>query len=319
MDADSFFLSYPEIRDATGLRYDVRGHSNKSQLFKIETFIDKQTKYLEFLTNLSVANNGLELIFRSDCMANPMLWYLMGATEGHRAEPISSGEIRELLQRWHTRVQDTGTFVMPYAEDAEYIGTSAYFYVKQFNQARFFEAEPASVLRFQELLATAVETGFELSTPADVAAADMRRLPNPGIARIENGVAWHGGTAKAWANTVYSRILDPVCRAVFDGIKAVGKAQDRDVNDLEGALRQALEKVTSAYVSDSRWPPDPTSPGRFNVREALDDLYAANDALRKAMHEGACADQRGLYSPELMLSQIKAIDEELMALKYFGE
>ena len=36
MDADSFFLSYPEVRQATGLQFDVHGHSNKSQLFRIE-------------------------------------------------------------------------------------------------------------------------------------------------------------------------------------------------------------------------------------------------------------------------------------------
>ena len=38
------------------------------------------------------------------------------------------------------------------------------------------------------------------------------------IENIENGAAWHGGTAKAWANTSYSRILDPVCRSIFDGV-----------------------------------------------------------------------------------------------------
>ncbi|MDA3875259.1 MAG: glycoside hydrolase family 57, partial [Kiritimatiellae bacterium] len=123
MDADSYFLSYPEIREATGLRYDVRGHSNKNHLFKIEEFIQDKVDYLKYLTNLSVSPNGLELIFRSDCMANPMLWYLMGATEGMRKDPVSEDEIRALFSRWHDRAAETGSFVMPYAEDAEYIGT----------------------------------------------------------------------------------------------------------------------------------------------------------------------------------------------------
>lgn len=77
--------------------------------------------------------------------------------------------------------------------------------------------------------------------------------------------------------------------------------------------------MTSAYVSDSRWPPLPTSPGRFNVRECLDDLYAANDALAKAMADHGLADHTGLYSPGLMRTQIQAIDDELMAQPYFGE
>lgn len=320
MDADSFFLSYPEIREATGLRYDVRGHSNKNHLFKIEEYIGDKPDYLRYLTNLSVAPNGLELVFRSDCMANPMLWFLMGATEGLRKDPISEDEIRQLLARWRARVAASGSFVMPYAEDAEYIGTSAYFYVKQFNQARFFEPEPGSVRRFRWMLDEARAAGFELTTPARVARQTAARLANDRLHRIEQGVAWHGGTAKAWANTSYSRIIDPVCRSVVEGIRAVAARVGAPFDAPEGsALRTALRAVTSAYVSDSRWPPLPTSPGRFNVRECLDDLYAANDALAKAMADHGLADHTGLYSPGLMRTQIQAIDDELMAQPYFGE
>ena len=77
--------------------------------------------------------------------------------------------------------------------------------------------------------------------------------------------------------------------------------------------------ATSAYVSDSRWPPLPTTPGRFNVRESLNDLRAANDALARAMQDAGVADQRGLYSPRLMETQIQAIDDELMKMPFFGE
>ncbi len=316
MDADSYFLSYPEIREATGLRYDVRGHSNKNHLFKIEEYIKDKKDYLQYLTNLSTAPNGLEMVFRSDCMANPMLWYLMGATEGMRDEPVSEGEIRALFERWHERAQATGTFVMPYAEDAEYIGTSAYFYVKQFNQARFFEPEPDSVTRFKGMLDMAIETGFELTTPSLAAKASDVRLPNPKIDCIENGAAWHGGTAKAWANTGWSRILDPVCRNILDGIRTLCPA---GLGQVDGALKDALESVTSAYVSDARWPPQPTTPGRFNVRESLDDLRDANQAMERAMKDAGVSEERGLYSPRLMETQIQAIDDELMDLPFFGE
>jgi hypothetical protein len=320
MDADSYFLSYPQIREVTGLRYDVRGHSNKNQLFKIEEYIQDKPEYLRYLTNFSKAPNGLELIFRSDCMANPMLWYLMGATEGMRSEPVKVEEIQDILSRWYKRVSETGTFVMPYAEDAEYIGTSAYFYVKQFNQARFFEPEPESVKRFRGMLDMARETGFELTTPSQAAAQTDVRLPNDHIQCMENGAAWHGGTAKAWANTSWSRVLDPVCRNVLDGIRTVGKALGKNsLGELDGALKDALLALTSAYVSDSRWPPLPTTPGRFNVRETLDDLRAANEALGRAMEKGGIAEHRGLYSPRLMETQIQAIDDELMAREFFGE
>ena len=66
-------------------------------------------------------------------------------------------------------------------------------------------------------------------------------------------------------------------------------------------------------------PPAPTSFGRFNVRESLDDMYLANDCIAKAMEKGGIAQKKGLYSPNLMKTQIKAIDALLMSKEYFGE
>ncbi|MEE0866904.1 MAG: glycoside hydrolase family 57 [Clostridia bacterium] len=318
MDADSLMLSFDEIRNATGLAFDVAGHSNKNHLFKIEEYIKDKPEFLKFITNPSVAPNGLKLIFRSDCMANLLLWYLMGATEGLREEPINMDEIKNMLGIWKDRIAQTGTFIMPYAEDAEYIGSSAYFYVKQFNQARFFEEEPESVNRFKEILDNAKEAGYEFATPSEV-LAEGNVFENKYVDNIENGVAWHGGTAKAWANTEYSRIMDPVCLSILNGIKAVAEKLGETIDTLDTDLNNAMMALASAWVSDSRWPPAPTSPGRFNVRESLDDMYKANEAIAKAMENGGIAEKRGLYSPNLMKTQIKAIDDLLMGMEYFGE
>lgn len=319
MDADSFLLSFDEIRKATGLKYDVAGHSNKNHLFKIEEYIKDKPEFLKYITNPSVAPNGLKMIFRSDCMANLLLWYLMGATEGLRSEPISMDEINKMLQNWKERIAKSGSFIMPYAEDAEYIGSSAYFYVKQFNQARFFEPEPKAVERFKEILDTARKNGYEFALPSEVIESSENIIENNYIDCIENGVAWHGGTAKAWANTDYSRIMDPVCLSILNGIKAVADKLGEDMKNLDIELNNAMKALASAWVSDSRWPPEPTSPGRFNVRESLDDMYRVNEAIKRAMENGGISDKRGIYSPNLMHTQIKAIDDKLMSLKYFGE
>jgi hypothetical protein len=319
MDADSLLLSFDEIRGATGLSYDVQGHSNKNHLFKIEEYIKDKPEFLKYITNPSVAPNGLKMIFRSDCMANLLLWYLMGATEGMREEPINEDEIKRMYRTWQQRIEQSGSIIMPYAEDAEYIGSSAYFYVKQFNQARFFEQEPDSVTRFKRILDLAAQAGYDFATPSEVIAESGNIFKNDIIDRIENGVAWHGGTAKAWANTEYSRIMNPVCLSIFNGIKAVAQKLGMDLSSLDMDLDNALKAVTSAWMSDSRWPPAPTSPGRFNVRESLDDMYTANEAIRASMGKNGIAHLKALYSPDLMLTQIKAIDDKLMGMSYFGE
>lgn len=315
MDADSFFLSFEEIRKATALFYDVEGHSNKTQLFKIEEYIEDKPEFLKYLTNPSVAKNGLKMIFRSDCMANLLLWYLMGATEGMRGTNVEKEEIERMLSMWKDRIAQTGTFIMPYAEDAEYIGSTAYFYVKQFNEARFFEPEPDSVGRFQTIVDMAVEAGYQLATPSQV-LKDSALLENKYVEQIENGVAWHGGTAKAWTNTPFARVMDPVCRSIFDGIQTVKKVAGPAAME---PLHEAMAALASAWVSDSRWPPEPTSPGRFNVQESIQDMYTANDKLERAMEIGGLSLQKALYSPGLMRTQIHAIENTLMSMKYFGE
>ncbi|MBT63021.1 hypothetical protein QEH52_07180 [Coraliomargarita sp. SDUM461003] len=319
MDGDSFFLGFPEIREATGLDFDVRGHSNKSKLFRIEEYIKDKPEYQKYLTNVSRTESGLNLLFRVDFFANPMLWYLMGATEGNRDTPIDISEISALLGRWKERAESTGSFVIPYAEDAEYIGTSAYFYVKQFGHARFFEPEPDSIKRFESLLQTANECGYEFATPSEIIdQSDVIELPNSRLQQIERGSAWHGGTARAWLNTPHARILDPVCQAVFQGVQRL-QAELSDNAEAMKHLDNARKEVTSAYVSDSRWPPAPTSPGRFNVRESIEDLKKANRSLEKAMIAGQIQDLRSLYSPNIMSTQILSVEEELMAVEYFGE
>lgn len=319
MDADSLMLSFNEIRNATGLSYDVRSHSNKSKLFLIEEYIKDKPGFLKYITNASVLPNGLKLIFRSDMMANPMLWYLMGATEGHREKPIEIKEIDDMLKTWKDRIAQSGSFIMPYAEDAEYIGTSAYFYVKQFNEARFFELVPESVDKFKSLLDLALENGYELSTPAGVIESSNNIIENDQVYKVDNGIAWHGGTAKAWANTSYSRVLDPVCNDLLIGIRNIGSHLGVNFDTMDEYLKEARVVLTNAWVSDSRWPPLPTSPGRFNVRESLDDLYKANELIGKSMTINQIAGLKSLHSVELINSLIASVEEELMAQKYFGE
>ena len=48
-------------------------------------------------------------------------------------------------------------------------------------------------------------------------------------------------------------------------------------------------------------------------------MYEANRCIAAAMEKGGIARKRGLYSPNLMQTQIKAIDAKLMAMPYFGE
>ena len=104
----------------------------------------------------------------------------------------------------------------------------------------------------------------------------------------------------------------------IDG-EAEFRKQLGNINQQLKTLGSEMKAVTSAYVSDSRWPPLPTTPGRFNVRESLDDLFAANRFLGEAMEKGGIGEKRAIYSAPLMETQIRLIEQKLMDQKYFGE
>jgi hypothetical protein len=87
----------------------------------------------------------------------------------------------------------------------------------------------------------------------------------------------------------------------------------------DAEFREVMRRLTTAYVSDARWPPAPTSPGRFNVEEALIALEEANNGLAAIMDTRGLGGHRGLYSPGIMRTQIAAIRDELMSLPYFEE
>ena len=70
----------------------------------------------------------------------------------------------------------------------------------------------------------------------------------------------------AWTNTRQARLLDPVCRSVYQGLNDV--AAHLGIADLrrENEFRQVMRRITTAYVSDARWPPQlktPPPPGEL--------------------------------------------------------
>jgi hypothetical protein len=317
LDWDSFLLSTVEgLREKIGLHWDVRGHSNKSLLFKIEEQIKNNQQILKTLYSPCEIIKGFYGIFRSDMLCNKLLWFLMGASEVGGAK-VTIEDVKESIVRWKGKIKNNNGFLMPYAEDAEYIGTTAYFYVKQFGMAKFFEPAQDSAERFGELIRLAKEENFEFVFPTET-LKKYEIVKDLKFEKVERGLAWHGGTTLAWSNTVYSRIMDPICRNILSGIHLIAKKLRLKEIIKDPDLKRALESLTSAYISDSRWPPAPTSPGRFNVNETLSDLEDANNQLALVMKKRKIVE-KDIYSYDIIKEQIKVAKEELMGFSYFEE
>ena len=241
----------------------------------------------------------MKLIFRSDMMANLMLWYLMGATEGVREAPVDGAEIRGMLNRWKGRSPQpaASSCLMPRMRNTSDLGLLLRQAVlpRPLSSNRNRRASTA----FRPLWDTALES----VTNAPAVRAARRRGGNPGDSgnreRGKRRSFGNGGTAKAWLNTPQPGFSIRFAGRSSTACWPLQTTSPRPVR-ASPLPPKRLRLLTSAYVSDARWPPAPTSPGRFNVREAVNDLYAANEALAEAMESAGIAEQRSFLLASLM-------------------
>ena len=250
LDWESFLITnYPEVR---AVEYDpdrTRKDGKNLPYYPIDP--DHQT--LHFPVQVAP---GLKGVMRSDRICNELLWYFMGQSEEYDGEipveaPLSS------IDHWSGKKKQG--YLIPYAEDAEYCGTTAYFYLKYYNEFRLFEDSPESLVRLEKIVSALLERG-ELVTVSDV----VRDLPTLDIeVKYEDGIAWHRTFADAWASTPWSKEINPLCYELHD--KVIKAEKLARTEEEKASVRRAWRYLMLAENSDGRWPPPPLAPADYNI------------------------------------------------------
>ncbi len=211
---------------------------------------------------------GLHGFCRSDRLVGKYISYFMGK--------ISLDEYIRNVQRWSGNADDTATIVI--ADDAEYCGTTGYYYVKYYRDySRSFEIRPDAREKLDALIGRLLETS-EMATFRD-ACENVAPVSEPFF--VEDRYAWHRTFADCWAGTPEAKRFDPMVAELRREYKE--KYQPITEGTHKEKFAELVTKFwfhcTNSANSDGRWPPPPAEPCEFNRQWVLNEIAATRNVL----------------------------------------
>ena len=258
IDWDSYLISTrPEVR---AVEYDddkTRHDGRKKPWYDA----DPNDKTLHFPAQLTPKLKG---VMRSDRTQMPPLRYMIGE------ETFENGIAA--IDKWAGKGDG---YVVVFAEDAEYCGTSGYYFLKYHGEKRFFEHAPETIEKLIKVMDN-IKTKGEFITISD--AANNFPVHNMKIQYDEN-MAWHRTVAEAWKNTKWAHELDPMCDEVRKKIKSAEQKAKTDKD--RAVIKEAWFNLIQGENSDGRWPPG-EGPAQSNIDFCTNALKKAEELLKGA-------------------------------------
>jgi alpha-amylase/alpha-mannosidase (GH57 family) len=271
------FEQYSRSVDAAGkpLRpeiYDVEKIDN-SQFYNFEFKYDllgtERGIHFPFKNLEGFPSDKLRVFLRTDRIAVFGVRYFM-SHPGHSLENYIA-----LIKKFSAQKPgEPEGAMMIYADDAEYVGTNAWYNLKYCNNPDdIFQKMPDA----QAKLVSLVEAVRKLGgfTTFDDACNKVPALEDK-ITFIDN-MAWHGGQASNWANTPMAKLLRPWQDLVRAKLHAVEKSLDPLV------AKRIWFYLTNSYNSDGQWPPTTKASPHiiypFNYKYNFENLLAAETLL----------------------------------------
>ena len=271
------FEQYSRSLDATGkpLRpeiYDVEKIDN-SQFYNFEFKYDlpgtERALHFPFKNLEGFPPGKLRIFLRTDRVAVFGVRYFM-SHPGHSLENYIS-LIKKFSQQ--NPGEPEGAMLI-YADDAEYVGTNAWYNLKYCNNPdEIFQRMPDA----QEKLVSLVNAVRQLGefTTFDYACSHIPALEDT-INFIDN-MAWHGGQASNWSGTPMARLLRPWQELVRAKLKSAESTLPPQV------LERVWFHLTNSYNSDGQWPPTTKASPHiiypFNYRYNFENLLMAEMLL----------------------------------------
>ncbi len=213
---------------------------------------------------------GLDGFCRSDRTANEANQYFLGR------RPLD--EFMANVKRWSGDREDGALIVV--ADDAEYCGTTGYFYVKHFEEYdKSFATDPEAGRKLEAMVKEVLALG-----PMITFEQACRLPPLEDNYYVEDRFAWHRTYADVWANTPESKRFDPVIAELREELRGLeARAQSGEAKAL---IEKAWFHLTCSENSDGRWPPPPARTCPFNVQWVegqIEQTRQALAALREAV------------------------------------
>ena len=196
---------------------------------------------------------GLKGMCRSDRLICKYLSYFRGNTKLE--------ELLDNMKKW-SGTKDGATIIV--ADDAEYCGTTGYYYVKYAGDySRSFDMDPSAAPKLDALIKGVLGIG-PMCTFKE-ACEEFEPVAEPFF--VEDRFAWHRTYADAWGNTPEARGWEPELM----NMRSEYKQRYQPIVEAPAnfaKFKDIVEKfwlhVTNSANSDGRWPPPPLVTCPFN-------------------------------------------------------
>lgn len=218
---------------------------------------------------------GLHGFCRSDRLVGKYIGYFLGKT--------SLEDFLANVKYWSGSKNEGATVII--ADDAEYCGTTGYYYVKYYRDySRSFTMVPDAPEKLDALLKGILSMG-ELATFKE-ACETIPAVEEPFF--VEDRGAWHRTYSDCWGGTPEAKALDPEISEIRRDYKL--NVQPIMEGTHKDQYKQLVDKfwfhMTNSSNSDGRWPPPPAQTCEFNrqwVRTEIEATKAALAECKKAI------------------------------------
>jgi len=243
------FEQYSRSVDATGkpLRpeiHDVEKIDN-SQFYNFEFKYDlpgtERGIHFPFKNLEGMESDRLRVFLRTDRIAVFGVRYFM-SHPGHSLDNYVA-LIKKFSQQ---KPGEPEGAMLIYADDAEYVGTNAWYNLKYCNNPdQIFEKMPDAA----EKLVSMIEAVRKLGSFTTFDDACNKTPPLEDKITFIDNMAWHGGQASNWSGTPMAKLLRPWQDLVRGKLKAVESKLDPQM------AAKVWFHLTNSYNSDGQWPP----------------------------------------------------------------
>jgi len=213
---------------------------------------------------------GLDGFCRSDRLIGKYISYFLGK--------IPLEDYIANVKKWSGADKKGATIII--ADDAEYCGTTGYYYVKYFRDYdKCFVVDPTAGEKLDRLIAGVKKIGTLVTFKA---ACELPPVKEPFY--VEDGYAWHRTYSIVWGGTPEAQQWDPILADMRRDYKknvqpiAEGRANAKRFKAL---VEDFWFHITCAANSDGRWPAPPAKTCPFNREWVLNEMDLAKKALAK--------------------------------------
>jgi hypothetical protein len=220
---------------------------------------------------------GLHGMCRSDRLIGKYVAYFLGK--------IPLEEYMDNIKKW-TGTKDKGSTII-IADDAEYTGTTGYFFVKHYQDySRSFTIDPGAAEKLEKMVNEVLKLGNLITFKE---ACEDEPVEEPFY--VENRFAWHRTYADAWGGTPEARRYDPILTEIRKDYQTNVKpiVESSQFGD---KFKEKVEKfwfhLTNSANSDGRWPAPPAVSCPFNrewVEKEIEQTKETLNELKSAIAE----------------------------------